>query len=102
MGWTYKLVGETHNAYQILMGKPVCKQPFGRPRRMWKDNIKMDHRKISFQDQSWKELELCPVVGFGISSVEQFEFGYQRMGELVCFDMASESECMLTFYKPVL
>jgi hypothetical protein len=33
------------DAYRIL-GKPEGKKPLGRPRRKWKDNIKMDLREI--------------------------------------------------------
>jgi hypothetical protein len=35
-------MGETRNAYRILVGKPEGKRPLGRPRRRWVDNIKMD------------------------------------------------------------
>jgi hypothetical protein len=35
-------MGETRNAYRILLGKAEGKRPLGRPRRMWLDNIKMD------------------------------------------------------------
>jgi hypothetical protein len=35
-------MGETRNAYRILVGKPERKRPLGRPIRRWVDNIKMD------------------------------------------------------------
>jgi hypothetical protein len=35
-------MGVMRNAYTILVGKPEGKRPLGRPRRRWKDNIKMD------------------------------------------------------------
>jgi hypothetical protein len=38
-------MGETRNAYRILMGKPEGKRPLGRPRRRWVDNIKMNLRE---------------------------------------------------------
>jgi hypothetical protein len=34
-------MGETRNAYRILVGKPEGKRKLGRPRRRWVDNIKM-------------------------------------------------------------
>jgi hypothetical protein len=37
-------MGETRNAYRILVGKPEGKTPLGRPRRTWEDNIKIDLR----------------------------------------------------------
>jgi hypothetical protein len=39
-------IGETRNAYRILVGKPEEKRPLGRPRRRWVVNIKMDPREI--------------------------------------------------------
>jgi hypothetical protein len=38
-------MGETRNAYRILVGKPEGKRTRGRPRRMWVENIKMDLRE---------------------------------------------------------
>jgi hypothetical protein len=35
-------MGETMNAYRILVGKPEGKRPLGRPRRRWVDNIKIN------------------------------------------------------------
>ena len=31
--------------FKILTGKPTEKRPFGRPRRRWEDNIRMDVKK---------------------------------------------------------
>jgi hypothetical protein len=39
-------LGETRNAYRILVGKPEGRRPLGRPRRRLVDNIKMDLRDI--------------------------------------------------------
>jgi hypothetical protein len=36
------------NAYTILVGNPEGMRPFGRPKRRWEDNIKMDHMEIRF------------------------------------------------------
>jgi hypothetical protein len=41
-------MGETRNAYRILMGKPEGKRPLGRPKRRWVDNIKIDLREIGW------------------------------------------------------
>jgi hypothetical protein len=35
-------MGKRRSVYRVLMGNPEEKGPFGRPRRRWKDNIKMD------------------------------------------------------------
>jgi hypothetical protein len=39
-------MGETRNAYKILVGKPEGKRTQGRPRRRWVDNIKTNLREI--------------------------------------------------------
>jgi hypothetical protein len=49
-------MGETRNAYSLLVGKPVGKRPLGRPRRRWVDNIKMDLREIGWNGMDWIEL----------------------------------------------
>jgi hypothetical protein len=41
-------MGETRNAYRVLLGKPKGKRPLGRPRCRWVDSIKMDHRDIGW------------------------------------------------------
>jgi hypothetical protein len=43
--WHVAYMGEKSNAYMILVGKPEGKRPVRRPRRRWKDDIKMDLRK---------------------------------------------------------
>jgi hypothetical protein len=45
MGRACSQMGETRNAYMILVGKPEGKRPLGRPRRRWVDNIKMDLKR---------------------------------------------------------
>jgi hypothetical protein len=41
-------MGDTRNAYSILVGKPEGKKSVGRPRRRWVDNIKMDLAEIGW------------------------------------------------------
>jgi len=38
--------GELRNAYNVLVGKPEEKRSIGKPRRRWKDNIRMDLKEI--------------------------------------------------------
>jgi hypothetical protein len=47
---------EVRCAYNILVGRPEVRRPLGRPRRRWKDNIKMDLREIGFGDVDWIHL----------------------------------------------
>jgi hypothetical protein len=49
-------MGETRNAYRILVGKPEGKRPLGRPRRRWVDNYKMDLREIGWYGMDWIRL----------------------------------------------
>jgi hypothetical protein len=41
-------MGETRNAYKILVGKPEGKRPLGGQSRRWLDNIKTDLREIEW------------------------------------------------------
>jgi hypothetical protein len=49
-------VGETRNAYRILVGKPEGKRSLGRPKRRWVDNIKIDLRDVGWDGVDWIEL----------------------------------------------
>ena len=44
MSWAGHVVrmGENRGVQRVLVGKPEGKRPLGKPRRRWKDNIKMD------------------------------------------------------------
>jgi hypothetical protein len=41
-------MGETRNAYRILVGKPEGKRQLVRPRRRWVDTIEMDLREMGW------------------------------------------------------
>jgi hypothetical protein len=49
-------MGETRNAYKILVGRPEGKRPLGRPRRRWADNIEIDLRDIGRSCMDWIDL----------------------------------------------
>ncbi|KAJ4428274.1 hypothetical protein ANN_24291 [Periplaneta americana] len=49
-------MGESRNAYRVLVGRPEGKRPLGRPRRRWEDNIKMDLREVGYDDRHWINL----------------------------------------------
>ena len=49
-------MGEGRDVYRILVEKPEGKRPFGRPRRRWEDNIKMDLQEVglgAWTGSSW-------------------------------------------------
>jgi hypothetical protein len=46
-------MGEKRNAYRLLVGKTEGKRLLGRPRRMWVDNIRMDHGAVGWGDVDW-------------------------------------------------
>jgi hypothetical protein len=46
-------MGEKRNEYRLMVGKPEGKRPLGRPRRRWKDNIKMDLLEIGLSVVDW-------------------------------------------------
>ncbi|KAJ4446767.1 hypothetical protein ANN_13464 [Periplaneta americana] len=49
-------IGESRNAYRVLVGRPEGKRPLERPRRRWEDNIKMDLREVGYDDGDWINL----------------------------------------------
>ncbi|KAJ4426359.1 hypothetical protein ANN_27173 [Periplaneta americana] len=49
-------MGESRNAYRVLVGRPERKRPLGRPRRRWEDNVKMDLREVGYDDRDWINL----------------------------------------------
>jgi hypothetical protein len=46
------LMWERRGLYWVLVGKPEGKRPLGRPRRRWKDNIKMDFLEVGWKAQT--------------------------------------------------
>jgi hypothetical protein len=46
-------MGERRGIYRVLVGKPEGKRPFGRPRRRWEDNIKMDLQEVGCRGMDW-------------------------------------------------
>ncbi|KAJ4426792.1 hypothetical protein ANN_26591 [Periplaneta americana] len=49
-------MGESRNAYSVLVGRPEGKRPLGRPRRRWEDNIKVDLREVGYDGRDWINL----------------------------------------------
>jgi hypothetical protein len=51
-------MGDTRNAYRILVGKAERKRPLGRPRCRWVDNIKMDLKRdrMGWDGRNWIEV----------------------------------------------
>jgi hypothetical protein len=49
-------MGEERNVYMDIMGKPEGKTLLGRPKRRWRDGIRMDLRDICWGIAEWIEL----------------------------------------------
>ncbi|KAJ4450264.1 hypothetical protein ANN_01684 [Periplaneta americana] len=49
-------MGESRNAYRVLVGRLEGKRPLGRPIRRWQDNIKMDLREVGYDGRDWINL----------------------------------------------
>ena len=47
---------EGRGVHRVLVGKPEWKRPFGRPRRRWEDNIKMDLQEVGRGCGDWRGL----------------------------------------------
>jgi hypothetical protein len=46
-------MGEERKVYKVLVGKPEGRRPVERPRRRWKDGIRMDLREIGLGCVDW-------------------------------------------------
>jgi hypothetical protein len=49
-------MGEGRGVYRVLVGRPECKRPLGKPRLRWEDNIKIDLREIGIDGAKWIQL----------------------------------------------
>jgi hypothetical protein len=49
-------MGEGRGVHRVLVGRPEVKSPLGRPRRRWKDSIKMGLREIGIDEVNWIQL----------------------------------------------
>jgi hypothetical protein len=49
-------MGDGRGVYRVLVGRPECKRPLGRPRRRREDNIKMDLRETGIDGVNWIRL----------------------------------------------
>ncbi|KAJ4437069.1 hypothetical protein ANN_17204 [Periplaneta americana] len=49
-------MGESRNAYRVLVARPEGKRSLGRPRHRWEDNIEMDLREIGYKCRDWINL----------------------------------------------
>jgi hypothetical protein len=58
MRWTGHVarIGEERVVHRVLVGKPGGKRQLGRPRRRWKDTIKMDLQEVGGGGGDWMEL----------------------------------------------
>jgi hypothetical protein len=49
-------MGERRGKYRVLVGRPEGKRPLGRPKRRWKDNVKIDLQKVGRGGMDWIDL----------------------------------------------
>jgi hypothetical protein len=49
-------MAEGRGVYRVLVRRSEGKRPLGRPRRRWKDNIKMDLRETEIDVAKWIQL----------------------------------------------
>jgi len=53
MGGASSAYGKLKGVYRVLVRKTEGKRPLGRPRRRWKDNIKMDLQEVRCVGMDW-------------------------------------------------
>jgi hypothetical protein len=49
-------MGKRRGVYRVLVAKPEGKTIFGRPKRRWEDNNKMDLQEVGCWVMDWIEL----------------------------------------------
>ena len=54
--WHVARMGERRGVYRVLAVKSEGRRPLGRPRRRWKDNIKMDLQEMGCWGVDWIKL----------------------------------------------
>jgi hypothetical protein len=83
MRWAVHVVqmGEKRNAYRLLVGKPEGKNPLGRQRRRWVDNIKIYFLEIGWGGVDWigqaQDRDKCK---------SSCECGYEPSGSVNCWE----------------
>ena len=53
---------EGRSSFKILTGKPTGKRSFGRPRRRWKGNIRMDFEEIGINAGNWVDRLMIGII----------------------------------------
>jgi len=56
MGGHVERMGESRGVYRVLVGKSEGNRSHRRPRRRWKNNIKIDLLEVRCKDTDWIEL----------------------------------------------
>ena len=56
MGGACDRYGGRRGVYRVLLGKREGNGPFGRPRRRWEDNTKMDLQEMECGGMDWIDL----------------------------------------------
>jgi hypothetical protein len=49
-------IAEERKVHKVSVGKPEGKRPFGRPRRRWEDEIRLDLRETGLEGVDWIRL----------------------------------------------
>jgi hypothetical protein len=49
-------MGEERGVHRVMVEKPEGKEPLGRPRSRWEDNINMDLQEVGTCCGDWMEL----------------------------------------------
>jgi hypothetical protein len=58
MGRSLARTKDGRSAFNILSGTPTGKKPLGRPRRRWKDNIRINLKETGINTRNWVDSAL--------------------------------------------
>jgi hypothetical protein len=71
-------MGEKRNVFRLLVGNSEGKRPLERPRRRWKDNIKMDLLEIGLGGVGW--------IGRAQDRYSPCACGNETLGSIKCWE----------------
>jgi hypothetical protein len=80
-------MGEGRGVHRVLVGRPECKRPLGRPRCRWEYNIKLDLREIGRTGFSWLRIES----NGGLLWTWWWTFGFRKESRIL-FDKLSDNQ----------
>ncbi|KAJ4443774.1 hypothetical protein ANN_05552 [Periplaneta americana] len=94
-------MGESRNAYRVLVGRPEEIRRLGKPRRRWKDNIVMNLREVGYDGRDWINLAQ-PKFNFTREGIWRYGSGLKWVGVGPDQEPRTSNECRFLSHFPML